>query len=272
MTSNAVILPDQAPELRSAEPTLHRGRLTTLPPAASPRAPAPGSNPRSCVSLRGCTTADLRPKSGHRLIPVQAAVPRSRRRPHRPARRTSSRTCRAAATASAPTPRPADRVGPVASVHRPGLPHRARPLYNRPQSGSSSVVEHLPSKQRVAGSIPVSRSRYDFLTRRVGPLRGSVADHDSSSVSVAFKTASAVQRRTSRISSSCSIPHTSFMMTTLSIPRVSDRAFRRRRQAASGSSPRKGARTSSSHRMRRPARTRGPLRRSVLPLVSQVSR
>jgi hypothetical protein len=26
------------------------------------------------------------------------------------------------------------------------------------------VVEHLPSKQRVAGSIPVSRSKYEFLT------------------------------------------------------------------------------------------------------------
>jgi hypothetical protein len=33
------------------------------------------------------------------------------------------------------------------------------------------VVEHLPSKQRVAGSIPVSRSRYDFLACRAAKGR-----------------------------------------------------------------------------------------------------
>ncbi len=34
---------------------------------------------------------------------------------------------------------------------------------NKGRSGSSSVVEHLPSKQKVAGSSPVSRSRIKFL-------------------------------------------------------------------------------------------------------------
>src|SRR5262245_55415468 len=49
------------------------------------------------------------------------------------------------------------------------------------ESGSSSVVEHRPSKPRVAGSNPVSRSRMlgrvrELLKKMFGP-RGSVVEH-----------------------------------------------------------------------------------------------
>ena len=38
-------------------------------------------------------------------------------------------------------------------------------------SGRSSVVEHLPSKQRVVGSIPIARSRYDLIDSRTAKRR-----------------------------------------------------------------------------------------------------